>query len=66
MFLLSLDHLQRLVVILYSYVSAINICMKFLKAKTDGHPLSMLAYLVSTSVSILLAKAMGLFWRRQY
>ena len=61
-----LDHLQRLVVILYSDMFAIYICMELFKSKAyiERHSPSMLAYLVSTSVKVLLAKAMGLlFWR---
>ena len=60
-----LDHLQRLVVILHSDMFAVYICMELLKFKhTERHSLSMLAYMVSTAVKVLLEKAIGLlFWR---
>ena len=35
MYGLPLDHLQKLVVVLHCYVSVINVCMKFFKAKTE-------------------------------
>ena len=41
MYGLPLDHLQRFVVILHCYMSAINICMEFFKAKTDQETLSL-------------------------
>ena len=64
MYGLPLDHLQRFVTVLHYYMFTIDISMKLLKnKKMKRQSLSMFVYLVSTSVSVLLANAMGLlFW----
>ena len=63
MYWFPLDHLQKLVIFLYYHMSAIYVCMKFSRPKqTERHTLSMFMYLVSTSVSVLLVKAIGLLF----
>ena len=54
-----MDHLQGLVVTLNCELPPEHICVEALAGKYNGKEFSMLAYLVSVSVKLLLAKAIG-------
>ena len=57
---LVLYHLKGFMVVLYGDVSSIDKGMDFLRQKqTDTHSLLILAHMISVSVKVLLANAIG-------
>ena len=62
MYGLLLEYLQQFLVVLYDDMVSVNISVDIFKSEAYGESLLILTYLVSVSVRVLFAKAIGVLF----